>query len=433
MSLLDDLKAVGKVSVSGSAEYAVAGAAFSEKAAPIVDEGLAAHSAVDRSWRLSCIAVAQTTGVDDPAAVPALIDTLRSTLCAAGKAVTLTQFNGEPGSAVRTLPAPGASGGSLNGWPKVSLSIDRVVGAVVLFTLEAEARIPVPGAEAPAGYHLVSHAFRLRTSADGAGITTVRRSGTVRVAPDEDASAYIAAVITGPAETAALAAGRLFESSIDEGPDASVAGYEYSDKGLSAGGWGASVTEAEVSESLAEDLRGRRTTTVSGWSRGSSATAFAESQEPTPGAAELLTSRRVSAPREPDGRVDFAYEVLTGVASSSLPGGVIFSLTQTIEKVSGGRVRSAFVYADTPPAFAYGPIEPWRYVERTSLEFTGLTCDAAFATAVFTPRMDAAAIAYESRPVYAATGAGLRRIDLTRVYEFGGEQTIPAPAEAPGL
>lgn len=430
MSLLDDLKAVGKVSVAGSAEYAVTGLSFSESAAPAVEPDLAAHTAVDRSWRLSCITIA---AADDPTLVPALIDTLRSTLCAVGKAVVLTQFNGSPGSAVRTLPAPGTSGGSLNGWPKTSLTIARVVGPVVFFTLECETRVPVLQAEAPTGYHLVSHTFRLRTSADGAGITTVRRSGTVRVAPGENAAAYIAAVITGPAATAALAAGRLFESSIEEGADAGTCGYEYSDKGLASGGWGASVTDAEVNESLAEDLRGRRTTTVSGWSRGSSATAFAESQEPTPGAAELLTSRRVSAPREPDGRVDFAYEVLGGAASTDFPGGVIFSLTQTIEKVSGGRVRAAFVYADAPPAFAYGPIEPWRYIERTSLEFTGLSCEAAFATAVFTPRMDAAAIAYESRPVYAATGAGLRRIDLTRVYEFGGEQTIPAPAEAPGL
>lgn len=418
MSWIDDLITIGFVQVGvggdASAQYPIASIACTESTTG--PEGDDRTSYIRRRWTIR--AWAQAANLN---ARQTLRQTLESTLARRGKLVTV-----QLGSGARTLPAPGA-GGSLLGYPAVEISdvVEDTFGTVLGFTLTAETMIPVVD-----GSGIVEHTFETEESIDSRGLTTLTVSGTIRLAPGEDAKAWAITNVLDPAESAAGTANRGFQRRTRVGLDASVCEYSYSSSDTGAGTNG--VSKADVSDVTTRDSVGRRTRTISGSAEGSAATTFAASLEPVPGATELLTQKRISQPSTPDGRVTFSYELLSGVQ----PGGrfgtlVVFSHDESIDDTSEGRPIQVTPFLGADPVLSRGLQAPFVYEQSSSIEFTG--GDFGDGESALTGLMDDDNLARRPRVRTQISRHGVRRLTITRRYIYATAQTVPEPRELPAL
>lgn len=417
MALTDTLNAIGSVVIgsggSASAAYPVIGRKRTTSVSGPEDQNAGSYR--EETWELRCITFAA-----NEAAVAALNETLRTTLCQRGALVTLSEFG-----QTRTLPAGAAVSGSLPGYPMIELIDDQAFGTVLYFTLRITTR--VPNSTGGVGGNLVEHSYERSEETDPYGLVTIRQSGTVRVINGQNAKTYAAANITDAEATAADGANQTFTIVWRTNADAALVRYEFT-RAPRAGSAGGDVDEAEIDDRTEETSDGRTVRTISGRARGSDATTFAEGLEPAASSTSVLTRRSISEPAEPDGWVSFNFQLTLGVTDATFPGLVIVSFSQSISPVGGGRDIVASRYYDADPILMYGVKSEYRYIERTSMEFVGSWLGAEIPLL-----MDAANLESEVPPAVYSVGGGIRRVEVTRVYVYETQQTTPTPYEIPAL
>lgn len=418
MALIDNLNAIGNVVVgaggSASAAYPVLRRKRTTTVAGPEDQSAASYR--EETWELRCVTFAA-----NEAAVATLAETLRTTLCQRGALVTLTEQ-----STARTLPAAGGSGGSLPGYPSIELVDDETAsfGTVLYFTLRATTR--VPAATGGSG-NLVEHSYERTEEIDALGLTTIRQSGTVRTINTVTARTWAQTNIIDAEETAAASANQTFSIRWTSNADTALARYEFTR--APTGSLVSGVSEYQVEDRTERTVEGRVVRTLSGRARGDDAVTFAEGLEPSLGTNEILTRASVSEPSEPDGWVSFSYETLIGATDANFSGIVIVSFRQSINDVGGARSMITSEFYDADPLLMYGTKRPWRYIERTVMEFIGTWIAASAITAT----MDTDYLVDQAEPITYDAANGIRRIEVTREYAFPTEQTVPAPYEIPGL
>lgn len=375
MTMYDELKALGKVQVGpdGSAEYGIVRSVFSLNEAITPREGIPASAGTGGrrvTWRLSVVAHADTM-----ADVPALVASMTVNLNQVGKRVRLTLNGGT----ARDLPAEGAAGGSIAGYPRCEASIDQVSGTAVSASLAATTIIPAAIGGGGLNDSLVYDDHKIETTIDDQELVTVRRSGELRVVNgfSGGAAAFVTTNIITAARAAATTAGRSFTSKITQGREAAVCTYEYSDQQYSATSGGAGVTFAEVSDRTARVIGGRTEQTISGYALGASATTFAEGLRPEPDDPDLLIGDEVSAPRSTDGRVEFSFRVLKGATGvdDTPEGCVVFGYSEGFGLLSGGRTLQPSEYPSAAPLLIFGSRGTYLYEQVTRIEYRG--CDEA--------------------------------------------------------
>ena len=359
------------------------------------------------------------------AALAALVAALEAALTTRGVAVTITELGGTP----RTMPAPGA-GGSLPGWPRTAFRTlpDASMGVWQEFEVIAETRVPVGGAGGDA--NLVMHDWT-RTIEDAAGSPSTRQRGSVRVVNGfaGGAAAWIESNVLDAARDAAQTAGRRFTSRVTVRADAASAEYEYADEPPAAGQFGGpGVTAGEVIDRTETQREGRRVRTVSGHFVGTGASALAEAQRPA-GGDEFIARETISAPRQPDGRVDFHFESLKGATDGAFPGAVLFAYDETIAQVAGGRSMRGAAFANRAPIVWQGDEDPYVYEQRTRIDYRGTHIDPDNVPPLL-------AIANRvGRPVVSrSTRGGVHSVTVSQAFAFTAPvATLPAPKEVVGL
>ena len=394
------------------------------------------------TWRTTIIAVAADLG-----GVAALKAAVIEDLCRNNQLVTLRQNQGFLGggqSALRTMPASGAAGGaagSIAGYPRVSVRVEREAGTVIWFGVEAVTQIPELR-PLLSGYQLVSHSQRIRTEVRGSRVTT-RVSGTVRVAPTQVAQTYISTLIVTPAQDLAVAVGRDFSASYDYGDDPSTCSYEYVDGPVTGVGGGLIVLNATVDDRTSKTRDGRIERSISGSAQGAGATTFATGQRPSVVSGELLVRDEIGQPSGPDGTVAFSYGVLmgkTGVAGFASEASLL-SYRETIEHQPQGRELIVVRYPDAQP-LVYREARTETIVRQSvEAEFFGATAASAEASALMGVPV-AGWADYQSVPDRFARETpqpGVIRLSIAREFKFpsaaagipGG--AIPAAREVSGL
>ncbi len=418
MSLMDTLSAIGNVTVGTSDAYPVLGhlSMTDDYDGP---PDLNGTPVLVRTWRFKCLAKAAANNQ-----IGALAETLKTQLVRRGQAVSFVQF----GAAARTMPATGGTAGSMKGYPRTSINLldEESVGSWQTFELVCVTHIPQPQGVL-SGFNLCFIDVENVYSKDNDDNETIRQSGTVRVRNDQSAKSYIETIVLGPAKTAATTAGHTFTSTIRVKNDAATATYDYVEAPQGSNP-GSGIEQADVTDITTSQSTGRIVRVISGSAKGANATTFATAQEPTPAADEVLTAREVSLPSVPDGRVTFRYELLTGIEDASFPGIRIFGFSQTITPTAGGRRIESASFASRLPHLWKGVQRPWFYTQRTRIEFIGDWDDAEIA-----PLMDEDNLMERPVPSNSTTANGLRVSEVTHVFIYDDEQTVPEPYEIPAL
>lgn len=363
--MITNLNAISKITVGGSAEYGVVSSRATTRISS--PEGQTRESYRETVWDIECL-----TTINDPTTISALKATLASELARIGQTVTLHEF-----SQTRVLAAAGV-GGTLPGYPitEVGEIVPRSFGVAQAFTLKVTTRVGIAD-----GSNIVEHTSSTETTVntDGTSSTTVR--GSLRMAPGQNAVAYINTNIFDPARTQADIDGDVVISRVGnrEDADAAAADYTYTVSPQGTNGPDASgVTRGSVEDKITKDKSGRRTRVISGYAVGPNATTYAGSQKVNPTSTLiLLREEGPTTPSIPDGRVAFRYEYAFGYASASYPDITILRLDGTVvDAGSGGRGVIAAQYHDGDPVLRLGLKREYRYSESIQLEFIGEFADA---------------------------------------------------------
>lgn len=405
MALLDTLKAIGKVQVGASAEYAVVQATESRT--------LDSDGVLKETWRLRCFLMAASAS-----ALPAAITSMKAELSKRGESVTLTELGG----AARTLPAESVPlSGSARGYPRVTVETDPAgsVGAAQYFTLIAETLIPVHD-------DLPLHTWSRTESRDSGNLITTTQRGDVRVANGFVASQWISTNVIEPTRQSAVGLGLTFEHEVETSDDETVGSYRWTTRPPSPTQFqGSGVSAGQISDVEQAERGGRRARRVTGYFEGPSALQLALAQRPPAGTNRLVRAQ-VSKPRQPDGRVDFSYEAERGVESPpGFPQLTVFAWRGSIERIAGGRRLIAAAFASGAPLLWRGPQEPYQYVESMELEYIGARQSAQDALA---PLMDAEALVTTDSFRHAVAGDRFT-VSIRRAYIFAAEQALPALPE----
>ncbi len=425
MTLIDDLiTIVGSFTVDESAGESAAYPVLKlEETTEAIagDDDVSALTMTRIRWRIRSLALASAGAMSN---VPDLLNTLRSSLAKRGVRLRVTELGGTP----RDLPAAGASGGSIAGYPRINIeTIDEgTIGPFVGFTLAAETVIPTAAAEAD-GFNLVEHTSQSITDIDHVGISTTTVRGEVRVRPDQVAEDYVNDVVVGPARTTAQGNYYTFKSRVTSGVDTAFASYEYVIGNPGSTGWGSApnVFDAQVTDVTTADKVGLTRRIVSGWAEGtgSGPADFAADQKPTAGSGELLVMSEVSQPAVTSGRVQFRYEIIGGVSDGTFGGSIrVISFEQSIINVSGGREAVESSYAEDTPDIWLGENRPWRYIERGRLEFIG-----PFTSVSIPALMNTDNYASQPREMRRSRPNGTNVLEVTRSYIFDSSQSMPTP------
>lgn len=422
MTILSTALTWGKFTVGsggGLTEYPIVQAPLVEQHEHHAVEGGSATVRRSVKWSFTSMADAANEG-----AVPALKNTIQA-LAGIGRAVTVTE-NGPAGGTARVLPVPGTSG-CMAGSPRVMVEIVGASGITVEFRVKAEAEFE----GAADGDGMVSHEWTIDTRTSEFGVGTVVRRGSVRVEFGDSAAAWVESEVFDGARTAAEGAGRPFVTRVTVGVDGAACTYEYTDGPARAGGFGAGVTQAEVTDRTERSLEGRITRSVSGYAMGTGAADFIEDQ--VPDGPFVLTRRSISAARVPDGRRDFSFE---GIGGAEVYGfdGVVISFRHEVEEIGGGREQAAAEYADADPLLFYRERRAFFYSERITVEFAGETFAGAEGSSLFpfTGALVEAALATRQR-FRRGGGTLIRRLECVRVFVFDEAITVPEPLTLPGL
>lgn len=433
-ALFDAAKLIGRFRVipaaGGGTEYPAL--SFRESVKTIGGgEQVTQGSYRETEWEIESFAEAANTLV-----VGQLQEAIRDELNKIGLAVELTQLNTP---APRTLPAASATlaTGSMPGWPRVDVDFhaEDSVAHLQFFRIKATTRQATAFAVGPAGFPsgvpVIAHdAPHTETRIDENG-TTVRTTGTLRVAAGFNARLVAITAVETPLRAAAVDAGKTFLARYTQGPDLALTEYEFvsappSGSSFAGSGFGAifpGLVRGERSETTRFTREGRAQWTISGFGEGSgnAATQFALAQ--LPGASALMLSRDISEPVEPSGRVNFRFEMLVGVEDvPEFEGLTVYAYRETIEKVSGGRQVEAALYDGASPRLRRGPEAPHVYRQRTSID-----CTPQGVAVELTPLMDPDRLA---RPpvISESVEAGLRTVNAEFDFIFEEDQgTLPAP------
>jgi hypothetical protein len=414
MTLTSDLIAISSVSVGGGTAYPVIRSRVTTRYEGPEGQSSAAYRV--ETWELTCHAFAGgATGI------AALSESIRDDLCKRGEAVTLTQWAG-----TRSLPAAGGSSGSQAGYPIVELADepDRCFGNVLTFGLRCETRIPQPATG------VVEHSWERTEETDEDGKISITQRGTYRVANNGDAQDEAQNDIIDLAAAAAAAANMTFRVRWTLGPDAAVAGYEYTmaDKEFSGV---VGVDEAQLTDRTAKNNEGRIVRTISGYAAGLGAEAWIATQAPVLDATMILVRRETSPATIPDGRINFVWEVLTGVVDPQFPGIVIFGFEETLEEQESVAVLTAASYLAHDPVLRYAERRPHVYVQRTRVDFIG---DWAAGSAAITGLYDDSRLIDVPRRVLRAGPHGIKTYEYTASYMYVDPPAIlPDPREVPAL
>lgn len=410
-----------------SAVYPLVGE-YREEHAAEQDESLSGIAYERITIRTRVVAVAPTA-----AEVQQTVASVCADLTRRGQRVRLVEHGGDP----RDLAAEGGSGGAIRGYPVVSVVQDKSKsrGSWLEFALTIETLVPVP-ASAVSGYNLVQHTWTIRRTRNTDGTDTTRRSGRVRVRNDQSAEAYAIAVILDPAE-AARPAGTSWTRELGLSDDASTCEYEYTIGPSDGSSPGSSVTKAETTSTLSKSVEGRRVRTVTGYALGTGATTYASSKRPTASATLVLTGEEISDPREPDGRVDYRFTAITGVAQDGSvfhSGSVIFRYSESIAPISGGRDTLYTRFAEVRPIRRLGELQEYAYEQVIEVEWRNATLAQILASAgcsmpsgwsaddlLFAPR------------VGERVGGGVRSTTIRRVFASPTPLTVPPAREVLGL
>lgn len=364
----------------------------------------------------------------DQAATPsvgAFAQQLEADLCGRERRVRLTEL-GTQGRAMQT-PASETQP-ALPGYPHVEITGDdaeRSVRHQHVVTVRATTRIPPAAGEGG----LLVHDYTAEDALDREGRVRLSQRGRVRVAPGQSARDYILDEVLAPIQTQAGLDGRDFERRLTLGLDASAAEYDCTVADRNAGGSIApGVTEADVTDELRATQEGRRVRTVRGYAEGPGAAAYAATLEPAPSPNQRLVRRDVSQPSVPRGRVNFAYEFVSGVTDARWPTVAVYAHRENISQVSGGRRAVPLVFEGRAPEVLLGPEEPYVYTQTSVVEFVGDQADVQVDLL-----MPAEALAAEPVVTYEPLAFGLTRATLTASYIFDAPQPLPTARTLPGL
>ena len=379
MPLGAQLIAISSVSVGGGTVYPVVGSRLTTRRVGPEAQNTQAYR--EDTWELTCHAFAASD-----ADVAAAAETARAQLCKRGQAVALTTWTG-----TRTLPAGGGVGGSLPGYPTVELADDdtRSFGTLLTFTLRCEARVPIPD-----GGNLVEHDWSREESIDDDGRASATQRGTYRVANGQNAKGMAQTAIIDPAQAAADAADQSFEVSWTLGPDAALARYEYTAADRKDD-FGTNVTRAELVDRTTKTNEGRVARQVVGFAEGAGAQAWVDAHVPVPGANQILVRKQTTPATIPDGRINFDYEILTGVVDPQFPNIVVFSFRETVDASPNTRLLTHATYLSRDPVGRYAVKPPSVYSVVSEMEFIGGWADGVIpalagfndANLVTTPRV----------------------------------------------
>lgn len=354
MTITTDLKAISKVKVGTSADYAVVRISINTKR--VGPETQTRESYEEIKWDLECLAE-----ITLPTSITALNETLRSELAKIGLAVTLTELGTS-----RNLPASGA-GGSMIGYPRTEITDipDRSFAQFQAFSFSAISRIPFVDGEG-----IIEHTTQTDTSTSSTGIVETSVSGKLRMEQGNDATTYINTNIIGPARTAAETLGKGLLSRISVTDDTTAASYSYTVKSSETGVDG--VTEANVEDRTTKDITGRRVRTISGYAKGANASTFATSQRVAEAAnLKLLREDGPSLPSVPDGRVNFSYQYVAGVIDAAYPFVFTTRFTEQLNGGGGGSEILPSIWFGANPALRLGRKLPFTYTQSTEIEFIG--------------------------------------------------------------
>lgn len=364
MPLTTDMAAISSLKVGAAGdEYACT--RFSRTVKVVGPDQTSAVAYRHEKWTATCHQVAA-----DLASVAAAWETVRTTFCTRGERVTHATW----ATGLRVLPESGAPADdeerSIAGYPIVEIAevADQSYGTWLTFTVQAESMIPI--VQDGEDEVLVEHDYTITETEDEDGLITLTRRGTVRVVNGELAREWLDTELIDEERTAAGEDGLSFSVRYTQGMDAALVEYEYTlaDKSLGTGG---GVTESQKDDRTAKDARGRIVRTVSGYAVGPGATTFAEAAEPASSATLIRTRRDISAPSEPEGRVTFSYELLTGVVSEDFPDILIFGFAESVAEVEGGRSAQVQEYMDEDPSIRMGGNRAYVYAQESTIEFIG--------------------------------------------------------------
>lgn len=421
--IADTLLPIGKFRVGAGSDYPVLAKTRMTERVRAVD---GASSAAIREVNWSIISVAQAADRDSRGA---LQETIRGQLCVRGQQVQLWEFNG----AARSLPAQGGASGSVRGFPRVDVEfLEEWQGWLSsqtwqLFKVDVTAEIPVAYTTTN-GYHIAESWQTIETSNDRGNNETQRVTGYVRTAANENAGTYVADYIIANARSAAVSNELDMVDRRTVSVDQAQCNYEYTISPRGANSWSfGDVTAARVSDVTTEQRPGFARRVVSGYAEGIGATSFAEGHEPTPDTNELLVSKEVSEPDQPDGRVTFRYEIRRGVAYDGLPGLIVFSLNESISEEPGDPSVQVARFAEGAPILWRSGQDVWRYVIATDVEFAG----AWSGFAITPPSGWADNKDGGQRVTFGPAEAGIRRARASQAYVFTTQQTLPTPREIP--
>lgn len=412
MTLEAQLQTIGSVVVGTSPAYAVTRSRATDRAlGPDAQAGVAIR---EIDWELDCLAFAATAG--DIANVQ---NSIRSDLVQRGEQVQFTDMG-----VARTLPEGGVASGSLAGYPTVELVDDPqlTLGTVLKFTLKIKTRIPNDAAD------LVEHEFERSETTDNDGNVTITQRGTVRTKNGVAAQTYADTNFITPEQTAATTAGQEFEIRWITTADTTVVRYELTRRDPDQDTGSPSVTQAQVIDRTLRQIDGRRIRRVSGFAVGSSAQSYADSQKPTTDASNILIREESTPPTIPDGRVNFLYEVLTGVTDAQFPGIVVYRFNETIAEVSGGRAINTGEYFGRTPLIRLGRERAYIYRQTSEMEFIG-----DWDSHGLTPLLDADNYASPPRVRKVGGRNELRRVTVTFTYAYDTAQALPNPRQIEGL
>lgn len=412
---------------AASAVYPLVGE-YREEHAPEQDDALSGIAYERITIRTRIVAVAPSA-----AETQQTVSNVCADLTRRGQRVRLI----EHGGSARDLAAQGGASGAVRGYPLVSVVQDKSKsrGSWLEFSVTIETLVPVP-AGAVSGYNLVQHTWTMRKTRNADGTDTIRRSGSVRVRNDQSAETYITAIILDVA-AAARPAGSRWEHDVTIGDDASIAEYEYTIGPPDGSSPGSSVTRAETTSSLSKSVEGRRVRTVSGFALGDGAAAYASGKRPTASATLVLTGEEIGEPREPDGRVDYRFTAITGVAGDTVgfpAGSVIFRYTESILPITGGRQVVYTRFAEIAPIRRMTELEEYAYEQVIEVEWRNATLAAIVGSTPCSMPATWSADDLVAQPrIGERVAGGVRSTTIRRVFASPTPLTVPAAREVLGL
>lgn len=333
------------------------------------------------------------------------------------------------------LPAQGGASGSVRGFPRVEVTfLDEWNGWLscdkfLLMQVTINSEIPVAYTTTN-GYHIAESWQRVETSNDRNNNETQRVTGFVRTAANENAGTYVADYIIATARSAAVSNELDMVDRRTVEIDQSQCNYEYTLSPRGSNSWSfGDVTVANVSDVTTQRNDGMARRVVSGYAEGIGATAFAESLEPEAGTNEILVSKRVSVPSQPDGRVTFEYEIQRGVTVAGFEGLAIFSIRETVSEAPGNPLIQTAEFPEGSPLLWLSGPRVWRYIISTQIEFAG-----EWNLVAINPPGDWADYRDGGiAPQFGPEETGIRTVSTVQRFTFPTRPTLPAPRRIPPL